>query len=50
VLALDRNPRPEVALRRKWHWLALLSLVAPRWSDRLLAKRLGWHDTRDDAR
>jgi NAD(P)-dependent dehydrogenase (short-subunit alcohol dehydrogenase family) len=50
VLALDRNPRPEVALRRKWHWLALLSLVAPRWSDRLLAKRLGWHDARDGAR
>lgn len=41
VLELDRHPRPEVSLRRKWHVLALLSLIAPRWSDRLLARRIG---------
>jgi len=41
VLALDREPRAELSLRPKWRWLALLSLLAPRASDRLLARRLG---------
>jgi NAD(P)-dependent dehydrogenase (short-subunit alcohol dehydrogenase family) len=41
VLALDREPRAELALRRKWHYLALLTLIAPRLADRLLAGRLG---------
>lgn len=42
VWALDRAPRPEVWMRKKWRWLALLSLVAPGFSDRVLVKRLGW--------
>jgi NAD(P)-dependent dehydrogenase (short-subunit alcohol dehydrogenase family) len=46
VLALDRSPRPEVWLRRKWRWLSLLSLVAPRTSDRVLRDRLGWSPER----
>lgn len=41
ALALDREPRPERSLRRKWHVLALVSLVAPRLADRLLVRRLG---------
>jgi NAD(P)-dependent dehydrogenase (short-subunit alcohol dehydrogenase family) len=41
VLALDREPRAELSLRPKWRWLALLSLLAPHASDRLLARRLG---------
>jgi NAD(P)-dependent dehydrogenase (short-subunit alcohol dehydrogenase family) len=41
VLALDRRPRPESFMRRKWYWLGLLSLVAPRLSDRILVRRLG---------
>jgi NAD(P)-dependent dehydrogenase (short-subunit alcohol dehydrogenase family) len=41
VLALDREPRPELSMRRKWRWLALLSLLAPRAGDRMLARRLG---------
>lgn len=41
VLALDCVPRPELSLRRKWTWLALLSLLAPRLSDRVLARRIG---------
>jgi hypothetical protein len=28
-------------LRRKWRWLAVIALLAPRLSDRLLARRLG---------
>jgi len=41
VLRLDRAPRPELSLRWKWRALALLSVLAPRCSDRLLARRLG---------
>ena len=41
VLALARQPRPEVSLRWKWRLLGALSVVAPRLSDRVLAKRLG---------
>jgi 3-oxoacyl-[acyl-carrier protein] reductase len=41
VLQLDRNPQPEVSLRRKWRWLGILSVVAPRMADRLLVRRLG---------
>ncbi len=41
VLALDRNPRPELSLRRKWHFLSALAFFAPRLADRLLVKRLG---------
>lgn len=42
VLALDRDPRPEVSLRWKWKALAFVSLVAPRCADRLLEGRIGW--------
>lgn len=42
ILALDRAPRPELTLRRKWKWLALLSILAPRASDRVLARRIGF--------
>ncbi len=41
ILALDRRPRPERALRWKWTALAALSLFAPRLADRVLARRLG---------
>jgi len=41
VLALDRKPQPEVFLRPLWRWLGVLSLVAPRRADRILASRLG---------
>lgn len=41
ILALDRRPRPERALRWKWTVLAALSLFAPRLADRVLARRLG---------
>ena len=40
VLALDRAPKPELTLRRKWHWLGVLSAIAPRVADRLLVKRV----------
>ena len=45
ILALDRSPRAEVSLRWKWRVFALLSVVWPRFSDRVLARRLGgeWH-------
>jgi len=46
VLALDRDPKPEVSLRAKWRLLALLSLIAPRFADRMLTKRLGWSPER----
>jgi NAD(P)-dependent dehydrogenase (short-subunit alcohol dehydrogenase family) len=48
VLALDREPRAEMSLRQKWRMLALLTLIAPRFADRLLARRLGqeWADPR----
>lgn len=41
VLRLDRSPRPERSLRWKWRVLAVLSVLAPRWADRLLVGRLG---------
>jgi len=41
VLALARQPEPEVFLRPKWRLLALLSLLTPRRADRILARRLG---------
>jgi NAD(P)-dependent dehydrogenase (short-subunit alcohol dehydrogenase family) len=41
ILALDRNPRREVALRGKWKWLGWLSPIAPRLSDRLLVRNMG---------
>ena len=40
VLALDRDPRPELSLRRKWHALGVLSAIAPRLADRLLQRRI----------
>lgn len=39
VLALDRDPQPERFMRRKWQLLGLLTLVAPRLSDRILMRR-----------
>jgi NAD(P)-dependent dehydrogenase (short-subunit alcohol dehydrogenase family) len=41
VLALALDPRPERSLRGKWRLLALLSLLAPRFADRILVRRLG---------
>lgn len=41
VLALDRSPRPERNLRWKWRLLAVLSVLTPRLSDRLLVRSLG---------
>ncbi len=41
ILALARDPRPEVSLRWKWRMLAILSVLAPRLADRLLVRRLG---------
>ncbi|MDF1837161.1 MAG: SDR family NAD(P)-dependent oxidoreductase [Planctomycetota bacterium] len=41
VLELDRNPQPEVFLRKKWRLLGILSVVRPRYADRLLVRRLG---------
>ena len=40
VLALDRDPRPELSLRLKWHALGVLSAIAPRLADRLLQRRI----------
>ncbi len=44
ILELDRRPQPEVWLRSRWRWFALASLVAPRFADRWLAKKLGPSD------
>jgi NAD(P)-dependent dehydrogenase (short-subunit alcohol dehydrogenase family) len=41
VLALDRRPTPERFLSARWRWLGVLSLLSPRWADRLLARRAG---------
>ena len=41
VLALDLSPTPELTLRKKWHWLGVLSALAPRLADRLLVRRIG---------
>jgi NAD(P)-dependent dehydrogenase (short-subunit alcohol dehydrogenase family) len=41
ILALDRDPRPEVSLRGKWRWLGVLSTIAPRLADRLLVRNMG---------
>ena len=41
VLALDRSPRPELSLRWKWRLLGVLSVLTPRFADRLLVDRLG---------
>jgi NAD(P)-dependent dehydrogenase (short-subunit alcohol dehydrogenase family) len=41
VLDLDRQPEPERYLAPNWRWLGALSVAAPRWADRALARRLG---------
>jgi NADP-dependent 3-hydroxy acid dehydrogenase YdfG len=41
VLALDRAPVPERWLAARWRWLGVLTLVAPRLADRMLARRAG---------
>jgi NAD(P)-dependent dehydrogenase (short-subunit alcohol dehydrogenase family) len=41
VLALDERPEPERSLRWKWRMLGVLSVLRPRWADRLLVRRLG---------
>lgn len=41
VLELDRSPEPERTLRRKWRWLGMLGVLAPRLADRMLVRRLG---------
>lgn len=40
ILALDEQPRPELFLRPKWRWLGVLSLLAPRLADRIVARRI----------
>jgi len=40
IVALCERPRPEVFLRKKWRWLAVLSLVWPRLADRVVARRI----------
>jgi NAD(P)-dependent dehydrogenase (short-subunit alcohol dehydrogenase family) len=41
ILALDRDPRPEMSLRGKWRWLGVLSVLAPRFADKLLVRNMG---------
>jgi short-subunit dehydrogenase len=41
ILELDQHPRPELSMRWKWRMLSVLSILSPRWSDRVLARRLG---------
>ena len=41
VLALDRDPRPEVYGEPRWRWLAALSVLAPGLGDRVLRWRAG---------
>lgn len=41
VLELDRHPQPERSLRWKWRLLGILSVLTPRFADRLLVRRLG---------
>jgi NAD(P)-dependent dehydrogenase (short-subunit alcohol dehydrogenase family) len=41
IFELDRRPRPEVSLSRKWRLLAIASVLAPRLADRLLVRRMG---------
>ena len=41
VLELDQRPEPERSLRWKWRLLSVLSVLAPRLADRVLARRLG---------
>jgi NAD(P)-dependent dehydrogenase (short-subunit alcohol dehydrogenase family) len=41
ILALDRKPQPELSLRRKWRWLAVLNVLAPRLADKLLVRNIG---------
>jgi NAD(P)-dependent dehydrogenase (short-subunit alcohol dehydrogenase family) len=41
ILDLDRTPRPERYLRWKWRWLAALTILSPRWADRILVQKLG---------
>lgn len=41
VLALARDPRPELFLRPKWRWIAALGPLAPRTAERLFARRIG---------
>ncbi len=41
VLELDRKPQPEVFLRRKWRWLAALSILAPRRAEKIFVRRIG---------
>ena len=41
IVELDLHPRPELSMRWKWRLLAILSVLTPRLSDRLLVRRLG---------
>jgi len=41
VLELDREPQAERFLAPNWRWIGALSVLAPRWADRLLTRRLG---------
>lgn len=41
VLELDQSPAPERSLRWKWRVLGILSILLPRFADRMLVRRLG---------
>lgn len=41
VLELDRRPRAEVYGKKRWRWIAALSVIAPSWGDRVLRWRAG---------
>ncbi|MCK6445827.1 MAG: SDR family oxidoreductase [Planctomycetes bacterium] len=41
ILDVDRRPRPEVWLRSRWRWFAIAGLIAPKATDRWLARKLG---------
>jgi len=40
ILALDRRPRPERVLKASWRLIGVLNQLAPRLTDRLVARRL----------
>ena len=41
TFASQPTPEPERTLRRKWRWLGMLGVLAPRLADRMLVRRLG---------
>lgn len=41
LLELDPHPRPESTPQARWRWFGALSILAPRFADRVLARKLG---------